>query len=71
MPIPIRCFSCGKVLGAFEMRVERYLDEGKEFAEIFELLGLEKWRYCCRGAIMTNVDLNKICLRYTPLPREG
>jgi DNA-directed RNA polymerase I, II, and III subunit RPABC5 len=68
MPIPVRCFSCGKVVGTLEIRIEALLKEGKEFAEIFEILKLE--RYCCRRMVMSSVDLNEILLQYKPLPRE-
>ncbi|MGM0405773.1 MAG: DNA-directed RNA polymerase subunit N [Thermoplasmatota archaeon] len=55
MIIPIRCFTCGKVLGnvyeVYQNRVER----GEDPAEVLDDLGVE--RYCCRRIILTHEDL--------------
>lgn len=73
--MPVRCFSCGKVVGD---KWEKYLnllekeedengemmDEGKALTE----LGLK--RYCCRRMILTHVDLIEKFLRYNPLERR-
>ncbi|CAI8495715.1 DNA-directed RNA polymerase II subunit L [Hanseniaspora opuntiae] len=75
MIIPVRCFSCGKVVGD---KWEKYLnllekeedengeimDEGKALTE----LGLK--RYCCRRMVLTHVDLIEKFLRYNPLERR-
>ncbi|KAL6925467.1 DNA-directed RNA polymerase II subunit L [Hanseniaspora valbyensis] len=75
MIVPVRCFSCGKVVGD---KWEKYLnllekeedengemmDEGKALTE----LGLK--RYCCRRMILTHVDLIEKFLRYNPLERR-
>ncbi len=55
MIIPIRCFTCGKVLGnvyeVYQTRIER----GEDPAEVLDDLGIE--RYCCRRIILTHEDL--------------
>ncbi len=55
MQVPVRCFSCGKVIGdkwnEFQERTEEG-DEDKE--EVLDDLGLEK--YCCRSIFLTHVD---------------
>jgi DNA-directed RNA polymerase subunit N len=67
MIIPIRCFTCGKVIGpSFEEYKKRYeeykkaIDSGQRPKEtpkeILDDLGLE--RYCCRRMIITHVDLS-------------
>ncbi len=64
--IPIRCFTCGKVISEiYEEYVKRYeeykktLDAGEKPKEtpkqILDDLGLD--RYCCRRMILTHVDL--------------
>ncbi|MEF8848919.1 MAG: DNA-directed RNA polymerase subunit N [Candidatus Thermoplasmatota archaeon] len=64
--IPIRCFTCGKVLGdiyeKYKKRAEAYnqaIKEGKKPKEtpkeILDDLGVN--RYCCRRMILTHVDL--------------
>ncbi|CCC08512.1 hypothetical protein GE21DRAFT_791 [Neurospora crassa] len=65
MIIPIRCFSCGKVVGDLW---ERYLQliDGEEITDgdALDQLGLK--RYCCRRMVMTHVDLIEKLLKYTP-----
>jgi len=66
--IPVRCFTCGKVIAPmYEEYAKRYddykkaVDAGekpKEIPEkILEDLGLD--RYCCRRMIISHVDLIK------------
>ena len=66
MIIPIRCFTCGKVIGniydQFKQRYEEYkkaVDAGEKPKEtpkeILDDLGLD--RYCCRRKILSHVDL--------------
>ena len=64
--IPVRCFTCGKIIGdVFEDYKRRYedfkkaVDAGEKPKEspkqIMDDLGVE--RYCCRRMILTHVDL--------------
>jgi len=64
--IPVRCFSCGKVVAdAYEEYKRRYteykkaVDSGENPKEtpkkILDDLGVN--RYCCRRMIITHVDL--------------
>lgn len=54
MQIPVRCLSCGKVIGdKWEEFTER-VEDGEEKAEVLDDLGLEK--YCCRTIFLTHVD---------------
>jgi len=66
--IPVRCFTCGKVVApAYEEFIKRYdeykkaVDAGEKPKEnpkkILDDLGLE--RYCCRSMIISHVDLIK------------
>ena len=66
MIIPVRCFTCGKVIGeAYEEYKKRYavykasIDSGEKPKETpKEILDdLEVDRYCCRRMIITHVDL--------------
>ncbi len=55
MIIPVRCFTCGKVVGsAFEAFEERQ-QKGEDPKAILDDLGLK--RYCCRRMVLSNVDL--------------
>jgi len=66
MIIPIRCFSCGKVIGdIYEEYKKRYEEYNKAIKagekpketpkQILDSLGVE--RYCCRRMILSHVDL--------------
>ncbi|EGQ42735.1 MAG: DNA-directed RNA polymerase, subunit N [Candidatus Nanosalina sp. J07AB43] len=54
MQIPVRCFSCGKVIGDKWNEFEERTEEGEDKKEVLDDLGLEK--YCCRTVFLTNVD---------------
>jgi len=57
MIIPIRCFSCGKVVGHLWEEYKRRVDAGEDSKKVLDDLGLK--RYCCRGLFLGNVDLIK------------
>jgi DNA-directed RNA polymerase I, II, and III subunit RPABC5 len=61
MIIPVRCFTCGKVIGD---KWEAYLQllREKTEAEALDTLGLK--RYCCRRMLLSHVDLIEKSLRY-------
>ncbi|PSS37527.1 hypothetical protein PHLCEN_2v641 [Hermanssonia centrifuga] len=62
MIIPVRCFSCGKVVGD---KWNAYLDLlGKDYSEGDALTKLELKRYCCRRMVLTHVDLIEKLLQY-------
>ena len=54
MQIPVRCFSCGKVIGDKWNEFEERTEDGENKKEVLDDLGLEK--YCCRTIFLTNVD---------------
>lgn len=55
MIIPIRCFSCGKVIAnVYEVYKDR-VDRGEDPAEVLDDLGID--RYCCRRMIIAHTDL--------------
>ena len=57
MMIPVRCFTCGKVIGHLWEEYKRRVEEGEDAGKVMDDLGLE--RYCCRQIILSNVDLTK------------
>jgi len=52
MQIPVRCFSCGKVIGDKWDEFEERVQDGEDKKEVLDDLGLEK--YCCRTVFLTN-----------------
>ncbi|GKT35283.1 DNA-directed RNA polymerase, subunit N/Rpb10 like protein [Aduncisulcus paluster] len=67
MIIPVRCFTCGKVVGNLYETYTKLLADGKSQKEALEALGLT--RYCCRRMILTHVDLVDQLLQYNPYAR--
>lgn len=62
MIIPVRCFTCGKLIAdkweEFAIRVKA----GEDPAEVLDSLGLK--RYCCRRMILSHVDIIDEILRF-------
>ncbi|RLI83969.1 DNA-directed RNA polymerase subunit N [Archaeoglobales archaeon] len=48
---PVRCFTCGKVIGHLWEEYQKKLEEGKTPKEALDELGIE--RYCCRRMFLT------------------
>ncbi len=56
MIIPVRCFTCGKVIGhLYDQYKRRTQDMGESPKDVMDSLGLAK--YCCRRVFLSHVDL--------------
>ena len=55
MIIPIRCISCGELIGDKWEKYSEELSAGKDPKKILDDLKVDK--YCCRSIITTHVDL--------------
>lgn len=55
MIIPVRCISCGEIVGDKWEKFSSELALGKDPKKILDSLKVEK--YCCRSTLITNVDL--------------
>ena len=55
MIIPVRCFSCGKVVGHLWKEFEERVEKGEDPKKVLDDLGLT--RYCCRTLFITHVNL--------------
>ena len=55
MIIPVRCFTCGKVVGSSYPEYVKRASMGESPQKILDNLGLE--RYCCRRMIISHANL--------------
>ena len=68
MIIPVRCFTCGKVIGnKYESYMQMLIDK-KRPQEAMDHLGLK--RYCCRRMVLTHVNLIDKLLAYHTFVRK-
>ena len=69
MIIPVRCFTCGKVIGnKYETYVQMLLEKEKPEAAMNKL-GLK--RYCCRRMVLPHVNLIDKLLAYHSFTRKA
>lgn len=55
MMIPVRCFSCGRVIAADFERFKERIARGEKPKDVLDSLGMT--RYCCRRMIVTHADV--------------
>ncbi|MBC7085972.1 MAG: DNA-directed RNA polymerase subunit N [Methanomethylovorans sp.] len=53
--IPVRCFSCGKVIASSWDEYKRRTGDGEDPAKVMDDLGIT--RYCCRRMLLSHVEL--------------
>jgi DNA-directed RNA polymerase subunit N len=54
MLVPIRCFSCGKVIGEHYEQFKERVQRGESAEKVLDDLGIK--RYCCRRMIFSHTD---------------
>ncbi len=62
MLIPVRCFTCGKVIGSYYENFQKMVEMGEEPKEVLDKLGIK--RYCCRRMLMSNQNLIDDVMHY-------
>ena len=62
MIIPVRCFSCGKVIGDKWEPFSRRVARGELPGEVLDDLDLT--RYCCRRMLLSHVEIIDEILRF-------
>ena len=55
MIIPVKCFTCGKVIGHLYEEYTMRVAAGEHPKDVMDALGLD--RYCCRRMFLTHVEL--------------
>ena len=54
MLVPVRCFSCGKLIADKYLDYQNRLKTGENPKKVLDDLGME--RYCCRRMLLTTVE---------------
>ncbi|KAI6205369.1 DNA-directed RNA polymerases I, II, and III subunit RPABC5 [Aphelenchoides besseyi] len=67
MIIPVRCFTCGKVIGNKWDAYLGILQTDSPEGDALDSLNLR--RYCCRRMLLSHVDLIEKLLSYHPLEK--
>ncbi|MAG21971.1 MAG: DNA-directed RNA polymerase subunit N [Candidatus Diapherotrites archaeon] len=62
MMVPVRCFSCGKVIGSIYEAFEEKVKKGENPEKALDELGVK--RYCCRRMVFTQADLIDDIMKY-------
>lgn len=62
MIIPVRCFSCGKVVGDLYYKFVEEVKKGRKPKEVLDELGVK--RYCCRRMLLSHVELIDGVMKY-------
>jgi DNA-directed RNA polymerase subunit N len=60
--VPVRCFTCGKVVGEHWEEYKARVAEGEDSSDVLDDLGLE--RACCRRMLVSHKDLVDIVSPY-------
>ncbi|HYA56244.1 MAG TPA: DNA-directed RNA polymerase subunit N [Nitrososphaerales archaeon] len=55
MMIPVRCFTCGNLIGDKFAPFQARVKAGEEPGKVLDDLGLK--RYCCRRMLISSVDV--------------
>jgi len=62
MIIPVRCFTCGKLIGDKWEEFARRVKSGENPSEVLDNLGFK--RYCCRRMLLSHVEIFDEVLRF-------
>lgn len=62
MMVPVRCFSCGALIGDKWEEFARRVSGGENPKKVLDELGIT--RYCCRRMILSNVEVVDEVLKY-------
>jgi DNA-directed RNA polymerase I, II, and III subunit RPABC5 len=66
--LPVRCYTCGKVIGGKWAPYQNLLSEGVDMKESLDRLGLKK--ICCRRMMMGHVELIDSLLKYSDTKKD-
>lgn len=55
MMVPIRCFTCGNLIGDKFSTFDSRVKAGEDPAKVLDEVGLK--RYCCRRMLISSIDV--------------
>ncbi len=67
MIIPVRCFTCGKLIGDKWEEFARRVKEGEPAGKVLDDLDIT--RYCCRRMILSHVEIIDEVVKFYQKPR--
>ncbi|MBS7643341.1 DNA-directed RNA polymerase subunit N [Candidatus Bathyarchaeota archaeon] len=62
MMVPVRCFTCGAVIGDKWEEFSRRVKNGESAGKVLDELGVK--RYCCRRMLLSHVDIIDEVLKF-------
>jgi len=62
MIIPVRCFTCGKLIADIWEEFARRVKAGEDAGGVLDSLGVK--RYCCRRMLLSHVEIIDEVLRF-------
>ncbi|MCX8176258.1 MAG: DNA-directed RNA polymerase subunit N [Candidatus Bathyarchaeota archaeon] len=63
MIVPIRCFTCGAVVGDKWEEFNNRVKAGEDPAKVLDELGVK--RYCCRRVLISHVEIIDEVLKFS------
>ncbi len=69
MMVPIRCFSCGSLVGDKWEKFAERVKNREDPAKVLDDLGVI--RYCCRRMLLSNMEIIDEVLRYYETKKES
>ena len=64
MIIPVRCYTCGKPIGAYWEDFKKRVDKDEEAQKVLDEMGIT--RYCCRRMLISHTDLIDEIMKFGP-----
>lgn len=65
MIVPIRCFTCGRLIGDKWHEYSRRVKQGEDPKKVLDEMGMK--RYCCRRMMISHVEIIDDFLSYAEL----
>lgn len=62
MLYPIRCFTCGALIGDKFAEFNKKVKAGEDAGKVLDAMGIK--RYCCRRMLLSSIDLSEQIIPY-------